>query len=251
MTESSSIWLNDVTSLQGKVTIITGASFGLGKSIALNLAPKGVNLALVARTKPELLKVKEEVRRLGSSCEMYVCDVRDAGAVEQTMTNVRKDFGTIDILINNAGVYYEEPTADMTIERIDAQFETNAMGTVYMTKYVLPIFMKKNAGQILNVVSIAGVETDGEWGIYAATKHAIRGFTESLRKEVAKTKIKVMAVYPEIIDTHIFKAAGYDQYKPGESRMMKPDDVADIVIFMLKRPHDVVMGHVEIRKIES
>ncbi len=231
--------------------MITGASFGLGKAIALKLAPEGASLALVARTETALQAVKQEATKLGATCQYYLCDVRDAAAVEETVARVLQDFGTIDILINNAGIYYEEPTPAMTVERIDAQFATNTMGTVYMTKFVLPTFIKSNSGQILNVVSIAGVEASGEWGIYAATKHAVTGFTGSLRKELAKTNIKVMAIYPEGIDTHIFQAAGYHQYKSGESWMMKPDDVAGIAIFMLKQPDDVVMGHVEIRKIQS
>lgn len=251
MMGSSLIWKNDMQSLQGKITIITGASYGLGKAIALKLASEGTNLALVARTEIELLKVKQEVTQLGASCQYYLCDIRNAVVVETTVAKIRKDFGTIDVLINNAGVYYEEPTAAMTIERIDAQFATNTLGTVYMTKYVLPILTRRNSGQILNVVSIAGVETNGEWGIYAGTKHAVAGFTESLRKELAKTKIKVMAIYPEGMDTGIFTAAGYHQYKSQESWMMNPDDVADIVLFMLTRPDDIAMGHVEIRKIES
>lgn len=238
-------------SLKNKVTIITGASYGLGKAIALKLAPEGAKLALVARTETELKKAKEEVTNLGASCQYYLCDVRDATAIEGTVQKILKDFGTIDILMNNAGVYFEEPTATMTVERIDAQFATNTLGTVYMTKYVLPTLTHHNTGQIFNVVSIAGVETNGEWGIYAATKHAITGFTESLRKELTKTNIKVMAIYPEAIDTHIFQSAGYYQYGPHEPWMMDPDNVADIVVFMLKQPDDVVMGHVEIRKIKS
>lgn len=238
-------------SLQGKVTIITGASFGLGKAIALKLAQEGTKLALVARTETELLKVKQEAMQLGATSQYYLCDVCDAAVVETTVSRILKDFGTIDILINNAGVYYEEPTATMTVERIDAQFATNTLGTMYMTKYVLPTLTRSNSGQILNVVSIAGVETNGEWGIYAATKHAVTGFTESLRKELAKTKIKVMAIYPEGMNTNIFHAAGYHQYGSHESWMMNPADVADIVVFMLKRPDGIAMGHVEIRKIES
>ncbi|MEK9143860.1 MAG: SDR family oxidoreductase [Patescibacteria group bacterium] len=237
--------------LQGKVAIITGASFGLGKAIALKLAPEGAKLALVARTETELQKLKKETTQLGATCQYYLCDIRDAIAVEITVAKILKDFGTIDILINNAGVYYEEPTATMTVERIDAQFATNTLGTVYMTKYVLPTLTRRNSGQILNVVSIAGVETNGEWGIYAATKHAVTGFTESLRKELTKTKIKVMAIYPEGMNTNIFHTAGYHQYSPHEPWMMNPDDVADIVVFMLKRPDDISMGHVDIRKIES
>ncbi len=237
--------------LKGKVAIITGASFGLGKAIALKLAPEGAELALIARTETELQKVRKKAILLGASCQYYLCDVRDAATVEKTIAKVLKDFGTIDILINNAGVYYEEPTATMTDERIEAQFATNALGTVFMTKYVLPTLTHHNTGQIFNVISIAGVETNGEWGIYAGTKHAVEGFTESLRKELVETKIKVMAIYPEIINTHIFQAAGYHQYGPDESRMMNPDDIADIVVFMLKQPDDIAMGHVEIRKIKS
>lgn len=237
--------------LKDKIVIITGASFGLGKAIALKLAPEGAKLALVARTETELQKVRKKAILLGASCQYYLCDVRDAASIEGTIAKVLKDFGTIDILINNAGVYYEESTATMTVERIDSQFGTNALGTVYMTKFVLPVLLEKNAGQIFNVVSEAGIEPNGEWSTYAATKYAVTGFTDSLRKELIKTKIKVMAIYPESMDTHIFAAANYSQYAPHESWMMDPENIATIVLFMLKQPDNVVMGHVEIRKIGS
>lgn len=238
-------------SLKNKIIIITGASFGLGKAIALKLAPEGTKLALVARTETELLKIKQEAIQVGATCQIYLCDIRNAATVKTTVAKIVKDFGTIDILVNNAGVYYEEPTATMTVERIDAQFATNALGTVYMTKFVLPTLLEKNSGQIFNVVSEAGIEPNGEWSTYAATKYAVTGFTDSLRKELIKTKIKIMAIYPESMDTHIFAASNYSQYAPHESWMMNPENIATIVLFMLKQPDDVVMGHVEIRKIGS
>ena len=109
--------------------------------------------------------------------------------------------------------------------------------------------MARNFGQIFNTISIAGVEPSDMWGIYSASKYAVRGFTESLRKRLLKTKIKVMGFYPESMNTNIFKAAGFN-FSNDEPWMMKVEDVSKIILFMLQQPSDINLDHVQVRKIE-
>ncbi|MDQ6985442.1 MAG: SDR family NAD(P)-dependent oxidoreductase [Candidatus Dojkabacteria bacterium] len=115
-----------------------------------------------------------------------------------------------------------------------------------MTREVIDRMMANKYGQILNVSSIAGIEPSGDWGVYTATKYAVRGFTDSLKKEFEDKAIKVMGFYPGGMNTEIFKTAGFDSLN--EPWMMDVNEAAEIVVFMLTRSIDVSMDHVEVRK---
>lgn len=233
--------------LKNSVVLITGASSGLGKAIALRLAREKVKLALVARNESELKKVALECRKLGSSAEYFLCDIRDPAAVDKTVDVILKRLGTVDVLVNNAGIWLEGPTTAAPHVKIKDLFETNTMGHIYMTQAVLPFMKKKKSGQILNVISDAGLNPDANWGIYAGTKYAMRGFTDSLKLELAGTGIKVMGFYPGGMDTELFVKSGSNERH--EPWMMNPDYIADIIAFMLMQPDDVVMDQVKVKKL--
>ncbi|MBI2641746.1 SDR family oxidoreductase [Candidatus Roizmanbacteria bacterium] len=236
-------------SLKGKVVLITGASEGLGKQLAFDLAKLHVKLAIIARTETKLTVVKKRVEKLGSRCEYYVCDVSDENQVDKTAQNILRDFRTVDILINNAGIYDEDDRLRKNKKKIKEMFGTNVLGVLFFTNAFLPFMKKRNSGQIFNVISIAGVEPSDVWGMYVATKYAVRGFTESVRLSVSGTNIKVMGFYPHGMNTNIFKAAGLD-FAQNEPWMMKVEDISNIILFILQQPDDVSMDHVEVRKIE-
>lgn len=231
-----------------KTAVVTGASQGLGRHIAIKLSRNGYHVILVSRQEKLLSGVCTEIEVSDGSAEFFVCDVTDVMSVRRVMNRII-DNHAIDVLVNNAGVYYEDPVEETTGEKLQLMFETNALGTIKVTQAILPQMKKRNKGQILNVISIAGIEPSGEWGLYASSKFAVTGFTESLRKELIGTNIKVMAIYPEGIDTNIFRNAGY-QEEPNQKWMMKPEDVAEVVVFMLTRPGDVNLSQVVVRKIE-
>ncbi len=235
-------------SIEGKTVVITGASDGLGKSIALECAEKRVKLALLARSEEKLQSVKKECEAQGGEAEYYVCDVGDAAQVASAMSNIKQRFSTLDILINNAGIWAAGPLESYSIEKIGALFATNTLGTIYMTRSAVPIMKQQQSGQILNVMSIAGVETKDAYGIiYTATKHALHGFTETLKEELQGTGIKVMGFYPGGMATNILKAAGIDMPNSGD-QSMDTKDIAKIIVFVLEQPEDVVVDHFEVRK---
>src|SRR3989344_2831091 len=233
---------------QNKVAVITGASRGLGKEIAILLAEQKAKLALVSRSENELNKVKEEI---GPNAEYFVCDISNSKAVEKTIVEIHQKFGKIDILINNAGIWFEGLAEKHPPEKVKELFDVITLGTIYVTTSVLPILKKQAEGQILNVVSGAGIETPGAemgpYSPYTAAKYAVTGFTKSLEEELKGTKIKVMGIYPGGMNTPLFKKAGFD-YTENENWMMDKKDVAKIILFMLSQPKDVIIDHLVVRK---
>lgn len=234
-----------------KVIVITGASHGLGKELAIHLAEDGAKLALLARSKDELLHVRREVVDMGAQCESFVCDVTKLDQIQKTVNEIIKKFGSIDILVNNAGIWRGPKFQEEAPEEIEQIFAVNTLGPIFFTRTVLPHMLKNNKGQILNIVSISGIETPGKGGtysIYTSSKYALRGFTDSLEKELNDTKIKVMGFYPGGMDTNIIKAAGY-KYKVDKNTVMNTKDVVKILSFMLKQPDDVIIDHLVVRKL--
>lgn len=232
------------------VAVITGGSEGLGKNIAMVLAKNGVLPILLARTEAKLKESVTEIENMGGGAEYLVCDVTKVDQVQNARDKILKKYGQVDILVSNAGVYFEDESDKMAPEKVRKMFEVNALGSINVIQAFLPQLKKQNWGQILAVISIAGLEPNRDWGLYTASKFAQTGFMESLRLELAETKIKVMGFYPEAIDTGIFIKAGLAT-EPNQPWMMKPQDVAEIVGFMLTRPDDVNMSQVVVRKIEQ
>lgn len=237
--------------LKDKVIIVTGASQGLGKELAIFLSNQKPKLAILARSQDELLHVKREIVDNGCMCEAFVCDVTKLDDIKKTVDEIVNKFGTIDVLVNNAGIWRGGKFDDQSYEEIQNLFAINILGPVYFTRTVLPIMKQKGSGQILNVVSIAGIEKpgkDGPYSIYTSTKHALRGFTDALEEELNETKIKVMGFYPGGMATNIMKAAGYTQ-EVSKDAVMDTKDIVRILSLMLAQPDDVVIDHLVVRKL--
>lgn len=230
-------------SLKGQVIVITGGSEGLGKAIALKLGGEGAKIVLLARDQKKLEKVCKEI---GKTAEYYVCDIRDQSQVHSTFENIYKEHQRVDILINNAGVWYEGPIEEHSTEAIDNLFDTNVKGTIYTIQEVVGNMKQRKSGQILNVISTSGVEIDPGWPVYIATKYAVRGLTDSLKAALAGTGIKVMGFYPGGMNTEIFNVSGFS--KDDTSWMMKKEHVAEVVDFVLKQPDDIWFDNFIVQK---
>jgi uncharacterized protein len=235
--------------LNDKVILITGASTGLGKALALRLAREKAKLILNARNADKLQEVAHEITDNGGICSCFACDVTDLTQNKNIVEYVMDAYGQIDILVNQAGIWHEGPTENHPKEKIMEMFKVNCTGVIYMTQEVIPVMKKQHHGQIFNIVSIAGVEPAPDWGVYTATKYAIRGFTDSLKLELAYSGIKVMGFYPGGMNTDLFETSGFP--KGIEPWMMDKNDIAEIITFILKQPSDVVMDHVEVRKFSK
>jgi 3-oxoacyl-[acyl-carrier protein] reductase len=221
-----------MTDLKNKNALITGAGKGIGKAIALALAKEGVNVILVARTQEEIDNVAAKARSLRVKALAITADVADINSVNTAVEKALAEFGTIDILINNAGIgafgkFLElEPT---TWERI---IQVNLMGTYYVTRAVLPNMIERQTGDIINISSTAGLSGNALTSAYSASKFAVLGLTESLMQEVRKHNIRVTALTPSTVATDMAKDLKLTDGNP--EKVMQAEDMAELIIAQLK-----------------
>lgn len=221
---------------QDKIVLITGASSGIGKMAALKLAKQGAIIVLLARGKERLDHALGDVQKFSPKSVSFVCDVSNADSVRAVVHDVRKKFGRVDILINNAGVGLYKPVQDTQVKEFEDIMKINYFGSVYMTKEVLPHMLKFGAGVIVNVASVAGKTGFPHISAYAASKFAIVGFSESLYYDVRKKGIQVHLICPGSVKTNFFNNESYASF-PHEERhkdMITPDIVADAIIDAIK-----------------
>ncbi|WLD95415.1 SDR family oxidoreductase [Alkalihalobacillus sp. AL-G] len=222
-----------------KIVVITGASSGIGAEMAYQVALKGWLPVLMARSldKLELLQSNIE-EKTGIQPIVYRLDVRDHSAVQQTFQTVDESVGRIDVLINNAGYGKFDYFTDANLDDIEGMFDTNVVGLMTCTKAVLPGMIDRRAGHIINIASQAGKIATSKSSVYAATKHAVLGFTNSLRMELEEYQIDVTAVNPGPIQTNFFEVADQSgQYQKNVERyMLQPENVASKIVDSIDRP---------------
>lgn len=236
--------------LKNKIVVVTGASQGLGKLLSIELAKLGAKVALVARNEKLLNEVKQEINKNNGEAEVFICDITDYDQVKQTVKKIIEKFKTIDVLINGAGIYTSDKFEEIRPELIEKAFQVNAIGHIYFTKSVLPLMKEKNAGQILNVISQAGLDLDEnkDWATYTATKWAMTGYTKALKAGLVGTKIKISAIYPGGFESNIFETAG-EKEAHNQPWMMKTSEVVEAIIYILIQPENLSIQSIELRKI--
>jgi short-subunit dehydrogenase len=183
-----------------KTILITGAGTGLGKELALAYAQKGNRIILVGRTQSNLNEVSGMIEKTNGSAITTTCDISDSSVVEKLLSRLNET-EKIDQVINNAGIGFFGPLQEISADEINQMIDTNVKGTIYVTKAILPTFLERNAGKIMNIISTAGLRGKVHETAYCASKFAIRGFTEALVKELANTTISVSGVYMGGMDT--------------------------------------------------
>lgn len=228
--------------LENKVIVITWGGWGLGKSFVTQLVKEHKTKVVVLDKNTEQL---DTLAKELSEIQTYPCDVSSRENVQSVFDRILASTH-IDILINNAGIYYEAPTQDHSEWIIQKMFAVNTEGPILCTKAVLAHMKEKKAGQILNVVSTAGVDKCPERWVYAATKAAVASFTESAAVEFEPFGIRVMGIYPGGMNTNIFDTAWVDT--TGADWMMDKESVARIGLFMLQQPADVRIEKLVVRK---
>lgn len=191
------------TDLTGRVAVITGASRGIGRATAMELAGAGAQLALLGRDEAKLAESLSMVRAAGAQAESYICDVRYEAQVKQTAEQIKTRFGAVHILVNNAGTALRKNIIDFSFDEWRALTDTNITGVFLMCKYIVPLMKGNGYGRIINLTSImAHVSTPGR-GVYSATKHAVLGLTRALALELMEEKINVIAISPGFIATDL------------------------------------------------
>ena len=227
--------------LKDKVVLITGASSGFGEDAARLFARQGCIVVLAARRVERLEAIAEEINTEGGLAKPVRLDVVQQVQIEEVIAAVIKEYGRIDILFNNAGFGRLDWLENLDpIRDINAQIDVNLRGMIQVTRAVLPIMEKQRSGTIINMSSVAGRMAAPLYSIYAATKFGVRGFTETLRREVKPFGIQVCAIYPGGAATEFSQHSGNSNFKrsvktPAWLRMTSPY-VAKKVVGLAKHP---------------
>ncbi|MFB9759309.1 3-ketoacyl-ACP reductase [Ectobacillus funiculus] len=225
-------------SLKGKKAIITGAGKGIGRALAVALAKEGVHVGLIARTAADLESLSHDlIHTYGIQVSIAPADISQRYEVEAAVNKITQELGTVDILINNAGIAQFGLLAEMSPEDWERIMQVNVMGTYYVTRAVLPMMMEQNSGNVINISSTAGERGFATGSAYCASKFAVLGLTESLMQEVRKHNIRVVALTPSTVNTDLARNLGL---KLGDQEyMMQPEDVAELALATLKLPSRV------------
>ncbi len=235
---------------ENKVALITGATRGIGKEIALELAENGFDIAVNCRRKDDSLEeLRKEIEKNGVRCEFVEADVANFEQCEAMVKDTIEKFGRIDVLVNNAGITRDGLIMRMKKEDFEAVVDVNLTGTFNVTRNVIPYMIKQKSGRIISLSSVVGVAGNAGQTNYSASKAGIIGFTKSLAKEVASRNILVNAVAPGFIDTDMTKVLS-DTVKDGIhaqiplKRMGTPREVAKVVKFLASEDSSYVTGQV-------
>ncbi|MBL1213058.1 MAG: SDR family NAD(P)-dependent oxidoreductase [Ignavibacteriae bacterium] len=228
-----------------EVTIITGASKGIGKAIALKLAANKHDVAIFGRDSDKLVELEKTMWELGSDVLHFTGDVADEDFVVSSIGQILAKYGRIDHLINNAGVAIFTKFVDSSLYEFKRQIDTNVFGIYNFSRAVISHMIDRKSGSIINISSLAGKTGFVGGTMYSSTKHAVMGFTKSLMLEVREHNIRVAAVCPGSVSTDMILNTPLE---PKDiSKALEPEDVADVVTAILKLPARALVSEIEVR----
>lgn len=226
--------------LKNKKAIITGGSKGIGKALAIALAKEGVDIAITGRNIKNLKETVLELQTYGVNAIYEVFDISNYEAVKKGMNTIINSLGTVNILVNNAGIAAFGSFNEMGISEWSQIIQTNLMGMYYSTKEVLPHLIALNEGDIINISSTAGLNGNANTSAYSASKFAVIGMSESLMKEVRKNNIRVSTLTPSTIVSDMSIDLGIAN-KDSHDSVLQPEDFAQLIVAGLKLPRRAML----------
>ncbi len=231
-----------------RVIWVTGASTGIGFEIAKAFSKNGDIIVATARRKSRLVTLVKEIRFVGKEAYAFVCNILSERSIISTKKKILEKCGTIDIIVNNAGVTVFKSFMETKSPEFDNLMDTNLRGGFLMAKAVLPTFIKKRKGQIINILSVAAHSRFTDSAVYSASKAAMMSMFNVLREEVRKFNIKITNIYPGPVDTAMWDPRARVKFR---NRMMTPKEIADIVVSASLQPNKVVIEDIIIKPIKG
>ena len=229
-----------------KTVLITGATSGIGKATAYELAKKNFRLVLCGRRKNRLIEIEKELSAF-SQVTSLCFDVREQEIIEQRLSSLPEDFCQIDVLINNAGnAHGLDPVETGAIEDWDAMMDINVKGLLYVSRAIIPQMTARKSGHIINIGSSAGKEVYPKGAVYCASKHAVVALTTGMRMDLNPYGIKVTSINPGLVETEFSKV----RFKGGKQadnvykgyKALQAEDIAEIIAFAISRPDHVTIA---------
>ncbi|UBV40564.1 SDR family oxidoreductase [Staphylococcus xylosus] len=234
-----------MSELKNKVAIVTGASSGIGASIAETLSQHGVKVVITGRNETRLSDVAKQLRENSQSeIDTHIVDVTQKDEVAKLVKETENKFGRVDILVNSAGLMLSSAITDGDVEAWENMIDVNVKGTLYGINAVLPIFLNQTTGHIINIASISGFEVTKQSTLYSASKAAVHTITQGLEKELAKTGVRVTSISPGMVDTPL---SGNTDW--GSRKKLDPQDIAEAVVYALQQPSHVNINEVTVRPV--
>ncbi|WP_217972381.1 SDR family oxidoreductase [Staphylococcus xylosus] len=234
-----------MSELKNKVAIVTGASSGIGASIAETLSQHGVKVVLTGRNETRLSDVAKQLRENSQSeIDTHIVDVTQKDEVAKLVKETENKFGRVDILVNSAGLMLSSAITDGDVEAWENMIDVNVKGTLYGINAVLPIFLNQSTGHIINIASISGFEVTKQSTLYSASKAAVHTITQGLEKELAKTGVRVTSISPGMVDTPL---SGNTDW--GSRKKLDPQDIAEAVVYAIQQPSHVNINEVTVRPV--
>jgi 2-hydroxycyclohexanecarboxyl-CoA dehydrogenase len=224
-----------------RTVLVTGASRGIGRSIALRFAEEGARVALVSRTVAELLQTASLVDKAGARTIAIPTDIRDRDGVAASVKKAEEELGPIDVLVNNAGVFLWRPFLKLSAEEWDLVISTNLTGAANFCRAVLPGMMARRRGRIVNVSSIHGMRGEANLAAHSAAKFGLIGMTQSLAREFREFNIAVNAVCPGTVENKLDETGAADREAPLAEKLW-PRDVARTVLFLASDDAAAITG---------
>ncbi len=242
--------------LSGSAAVVTGASSGIGRATALSLAAEGASVAVLARRKEKLAQLADEVSETGGRARVVEADVTDADQVGAAIESVVSEFGSLDIVVNSAGVGSNSPVREAEIDQWRQMVDINLMGVLHVTHAALPHLLAaaqqgRGVADVVNISSVAGRRALPHNNVYSATKHAVGAFSESLRQEVTARHVRVGVVEPGLVLTDMTESGGQAQDPRHQFEWLRPQDIADAVSYIVTRPRRTAINELMVRPTEQ
>lgn len=234
--------------MKNKIIWVTGASTGIGKAIVEKFSTEGCTVVITARSKSRLDDIVKEIRLTGREAMAYVCDVSSERSVIHTAKKIQEKYGTIDVLINNAGATVFKSFLDTETKDYDNVIDTNLKGPFLCMKAVLPQMIRKKTGSIINILSVAANTTFENSSVYSASKAGMQAMASCIRKEVRKHNIKICNIYPGAVETDMWDIKARQQFR---NRMMTPADIGDIAFDVYNKPERLMVEDLVVRPVKG